>query len=146
MRAYVQDLEGGPARPVTGEIGMGPSIVTPDSQRLLVRTPGGAGHWRFQALAGGAPQPAPLKTYDRPLAFTPDGRALFVSPWSETGPTVVERVDVATGERSPWTEVRVEDKAGAGPMMPIVITPDGQSYAYSVHRVLSELYLVRGLR
>ena len=146
MRAYVQDLEGGPTRPVTGEVGMGPSFVTPDSQRLLVRTPGAAGQWQLHPLAGGAPQPAPLKPFDRPLAFTPDGRALFVSPWSETGPTVVERVDVATGERSPWTEVRVEDKAGAGPMLPIVITPDGQSYAYSVHRVLSELYLVRGLR
>jgi hypothetical protein len=59
---------------------------------------------------------------------------------------VVERVDVATGERSSWTEVRVEDKAGAGPMLPLAITPDGQSYAFSVHRVLSELYLVRGLR
>ena len=30
--------------------------------------------------------------------------------------------------------------------MQFVITPDGRSYAYSVHRVLSELYLVRGLR
>jgi hypothetical protein len=87
-----------------------------------------------------------LDTRDRPLAFTPDGRELYVTPWSETGPVVVERVDLSTGERSRWKEVQVEDKAGAGPMMPIAITPDGQSYAYSVHRVLSELYLVRGLR
>jgi len=58
----------------------------------------------------------------------------------------VERVDLATGQRTGWTEVRVEDKAGAGPMLPMVMTPDGQSYAFSVHRVLSELYLVRGLR
>jgi hypothetical protein len=146
MRAYVQDLEGGPTRPVTGEIGMGPSFVTPDSQRLLVRTAGATGQWQLYPLAGGAPEPAPLKTYDRPLGFTPDGRALFVSPWSETGPPVIERVDVSTGARSLWTEVHVEDKAGAGPMLPIVITPDGQSYAFSVHRVLSELYLVHGLR
>jgi len=146
MRAYVQDLEGGPTRPVTGEIGMGPSFVTPDSQRLLARTAGATGQWQLYPLAGGAPEPAPLKTFDRPLAFTPDGRALFVSPWSETGPPVIERVDVSTGARSLWTEVHVEDKAGAGPMLPLVITPDGQSYAFSVHRVLSELYLVRGLR
>jgi hypothetical protein len=146
MRAFVQDLEGGPIRPLTGELGMGPSFVTPDGQRLLARTPGPAGRWQLYPIAGGAPQPAPLKTFDRPLAFTPDGGALFVSPWSETGPCVVERVDLSTGQRAGWTEVRVEDKAGAGPMLPIVMTPDGQSYAFSVHRVLSELYLVRGLR
>lgn len=146
MRAYVQDLDGGPTRPVSGEVGMGPSFVTPDAQHLLARTPGPAGQWQLHPLAGGAPKPAPLGSFDRPLAFTPDGRALFVSPWSETGPAVVERVELSNGQRSRWTEVRVEDKAGAGPMMPIVMTPDGQSYAFSVHRVLSELYLVRGLR
>ena len=146
MRAFVQDLEGGPIRPLTGELGMGPSLVTPDGQRLLARTPGAAGQWQLYPIAGGAPQPAPLKAFDRPLAFTPDGGALFVSPWSETGPCVVERVDLSTGQRAGWTEIRVEDKAGAGPMLPIVMTPDGQSYAFSVHRVLSELYLVRGLR
>ena len=146
MRAYVQDLDGGPIRPVTGEVGMGPSFVTPDAQHLLARTPGPAGQWQLHPLAGGAPQRSPLGSLDRPLAFTPDGRGLFVSPWSETGPAVVDRVELPTGQRSRWTEVRVEDKAGAGPMMPIVMTPDGQSYAFSVHRVLSELYLVHGLR
>ena len=146
MRACVQDLDGGPVQPVTEEVSMGPSLVTPDGQRLLARTPGPTGQWRLYPIAGGAPEPAPLSAYDRPLAFTPEGRALFVTPWSEAGPVVVERVDLSTRERSRWTEIRAEDKAGAGPTMPIVITPDGQSYAFSVHRVLSELYLVRGLR
>ena len=145
-RAYVQDLEGGPIRPLTGEVSMGPLLVSPDGERLLARTAGAAGQWQLHPIAGGPPQPAPLGKYDRPLAFTPDGRALFVSPWSETGPCRVERVDLATGQRTGWTEVRVEDKAGAGPMLPMVMTPDGQSYAFSVHRVLSELYLVHGLR
>jgi hypothetical protein len=146
MRTYVQDLEGGTIRPLTGEVSMGPVLVAPDGEHLLARTAGAAGQWQIHPIAGGPPQPAPLGKYDRPLAFTPDGRALFVSPWSETGPCRVERVDLATGQRTGWTEVRVEDKAGAGPMLPMVMTPDGQSYAFSVHRVLSELYLVRGLR
>ena len=30
--------------------------------------------------------------------------------------------------------------------MSVVLTPDGRSIAYTVNRVLSELYLVRGLR
>jgi hypothetical protein len=30
--------------------------------------------------------------------------------------------------------------------MPVYITPDGQSYAYSYRRFLSDLYVVSGLR
>jgi eukaryotic-like serine/threonine-protein kinase len=144
-RAFVQDLEGGRPRAVTGEVALAATLVTPDGQRLLARTPGPGGRWQLHPIAGGAAEATPLTSTDRPLAFAPDGRTLFVSPWSMTGPTVIERLDLSTGARTRWTEVRPEDKAGAGPMMPVVITPDGQSYAYSVHRVLSELYLVRGL-
>jgi hypothetical protein len=122
------------------------SLVTRDGRRLLARTPGPAGVWQFYPVDGGAPEPAPLASLDRPLAFTTDGTALFVAPWARTGPFVVERMDLASGARSPWTQVTAEDKAGGGSMMPFVITPDGRSYVYSVHRVLSELYLVRGLR
>ena len=96
MRAYVQDLEGGPTRPVTGEVGMGPSFVTPDSQRLLVRTPGAAGQWQLHPLAGGAPQPAP-STFDRPSPHSrwPRPRVALVGDGSH----LVERADVATGAR-----------------------------------------------
>jgi DNA-binding winged helix-turn-helix (wHTH) protein len=146
MRAYVQDLEGGPARALTGEVAFTPCVVTPDARRVLARTPGPNGRWQFHPVGGGPPEPAPVGALDAPLAFTPDGTGLFVVPWSLTGPLVVERVDLATGARSRWTEVTAADKAGATAMMPLVITPDGRSYAYSVHRVLSELYLVRGLR
>jgi eukaryotic-like serine/threonine-protein kinase len=146
LRAFVQDLDGGPARPLTGAVGLTYFLVTPDARRLLGRTAGPTGVWQFYPVDGGTPEPAPLASLDRPLAFTSDGTGLFVSPWARTGPFVVERMDLARGTRSPWMQVSAEDKAGAGPMIQLVITPDGRSYAYSVHRVLSELYLVRGLR
>jgi hypothetical protein len=31
-------------------------------------------------------------------------------------------------------------------MAPVTLTPDGKSYAYSDYRILSDLYLARGLR
>jgi DNA-binding winged helix-turn-helix (wHTH) protein len=146
LRVYVQDLEGGAPRAITGEVGGAMFLVTRDGARVLARTPGTRGVWQLHPLDGGAVEPAPLASLDRPLAFSTDGRALFVAPFSLAGPFVVERLDLATGARTRWTELTAEDNSGIHPMMQFVITPDGRSYAYSVNRVLSELYLVRGLR
>lgn len=143
QRAFVQDLEGGPARALTNELALTNCVVSPDGRRLLARRPGPNGLWQFHPVDGGAPTPAPLGPLDRPLVFTSDGSGVFVVPFSLTGPLIVDRVDLSTGARSRWTEVAGDDKAP--PMMSFTITPDGRSYAYSVHRVLSELYLVRGL-
>ena len=38
------------------------------------------------------------------------------------------------------------DKAGVYSIIEFVITPDGQSYFYSYTRLLSQLYLVHGLK
>ncbi len=150
LRAFVQDLDGGLARPVTGEVSGAPALVAPDGHRLLARTAGPGGKWQFQALddsgAAGPPAPAPLDAKDRPIAFAADGRALFVLPPWRSGPVRVDRVDISTGERTRWREIQAQDGAGVAYVSPVVISPDGRSYAYSVHRNLSELYLVRGLR
>jgi DNA-binding winged helix-turn-helix (wHTH) protein len=145
VRAFVQDLEGGAARPLTGEVALTSCVVSPDGRLLVARRPGPSGEWQFHPVEGGTPSPAPIGTMERPLVFTADGRGLFVVPFSLTGPLVVERVDLATGARSRWMEVTGQDKAVPPPMRPFAITPDGRSYAYNVHRILSELYLVRGL-
>jgi hypothetical protein len=146
LRAFVQDLEGGPARAATGEVALTPAMVAPDGRRLLVRTAGQEGQWIFVAVDGGATQPARLDPKDRPLEFTADGAGVFVlGPW-RSGPMVVERVDLATGARARWREFATDDGAGGGHLVSVVLTPDGQSYAYSLHRLMSELYLVRGLR
>jgi DNA-binding winged helix-turn-helix (wHTH) protein len=146
LRVFVQDLDGGPARPVTGEVSAAMLLVTRDGRRVLARTPGTDGVWNFYPASGGTPEPAPIASRDRPLAFTTDGTSLFVVPFALTGPLVVERLDLTTRARTRFTEMTAEDKSGIYPMMQFVLTPDGRSYAYSVHRILSELYLVRGLR
>jgi DNA-binding winged helix-turn-helix (wHTH) protein len=145
LRVYAQDLEGGPVRALTGEVGLASFLVTPDARRLLARGPGATGQWRFHPVDGGAPEPAPVASMDRALRFTADGTALFVAPFTRTAPLVVERVDLATGARTPWTQITTEDKSVVVPMMQLVMTPDGRSYAYSVHRIQAELYLVHGL-
>ena len=58
----------------------------------------------------------------------------------------VFRLDLATGRKEPWLEVRPPDPAGVCAFVSLVLTPDGKSYAYTYGRLLTDLYLVEGLR
>ena len=75
--------------------------------------------------------------------------------WSEDGSLFVEqgnmtvdifRVDAATGRRSFWKRLAPPDPAGVHALGPIVLTPDGKTYAYGSARTLSDLYLADGLK
>ncbi len=46
----------------------------------------------------------------------------------------------------PWKELTLEDLAGVVRIDPVRVAPDGRSWAYSYIRVLSNLYVVEGLR
>jgi hypothetical protein len=58
----------------------------------------------------------------------------------------VDVIDVASGARRPWKELRPPDPAGVLAIGPILLSADGQSYIYSYRRLLDELFLVEGLR
>jgi len=81
---------------------------------------------------------------DVPIGWTPDDRALYVHRRGRIS-VVIERVDIETGERTPWHTIRPGDPAGINDIMPVHITPDGQTYAYGYRRFLSDLYVVSGL-
>ena len=61
-------------------------------------------------------------------------------------PARVDLCDVATGARRPWKVIVPPDPAGVLAISPILITPDGKSYAYSYRRLLDDLFLVTGLK
>ena len=95
---------------------------------------------------GGEPVRIPrLREDDVPISFTPDGRELFVARYTET-PPLVERVDIATGRRRPWTAMRRGRSSGNLGHYRVLVTPDGASYAYSYFRRLDDLYLLTGLK
>jgi hypothetical protein len=61
-------------------------------------------------------------------------------------PLKIALVDLATGRRQPWKEIAPADLAGAQGIPTIKFSADGKSYAYSTLRVLSDLYVVDGLK
>jgi hypothetical protein len=96
------------------------------------------------AIEGGEPRPVPgLETEDSLVRFDDTGRALLVTRGSF--PTEIFRVDIATGHRERLGQINPSDRTGAGGIENVILTPDGSTYAYTLQRRLSTLYVVTGL-
>ena len=65
--------------------------------------------------------------------------------WSATAARVY-RVDLDTGNRELWKELMPVDPGGVERISNVVITPDAKSYAYTFSRLLSDLFVVEGLK
>ena len=145
-RLYVQDLEGGPLRPLTPEgFEIGP--VSPDARFVAVEDPMGSPV--LFPVDGGEPHWLPGTTSaDKSIQWEGSGAGLFLA----TGdlPVRIDLYDLATGTRQLWKELAPADRTGVGslsadPNSRVIVTPDGRAYAYSFARALSQLYLVTGV-
>jgi hypothetical protein len=119
-----------------------PPPVSPEGQHVILRD--GTGVPRQWPLAGGPGLAVPgLLPEDQPITYTADGRALFVA--ERAFPIPIVRLDLVTGRRTPWLTLAPPNRAGLRFAIP-VITPDGRHWSLSTARLLTELYVVDGLR
>jgi hypothetical protein len=142
-RIYLQDIDSGAIRAISPE-GVGTTaLATPDSRYVIGWS---AGRLFNYPVDGSAPVPLPyLKPDDRPLQWSRDASSVYV--WrTETWPPVVDRVSTATGLREPWRTILPADPVGVDSVIRIVVTPDGRSYCHDYVRILSELFIVEGLK
>jgi eukaryotic-like serine/threonine-protein kinase len=79
---------------------------------------------------------------DRVLQWSIDGHSLYVQSRME-GRSKIWLVDVATGQKSLWREIPIDEELG---YVQIRVTPDGKTWVHSGTKILSELYVVEGLR
>jgi Tol biopolymer transport system component len=77
--------------------------------------------------------------------WSADGRFLFVRELTPTHANIY-RVEPATGRRELWKTLTPADPTGFVEIYSVHIADDEQSYYYTISRVLSDLYLVRGLQ
>jgi Tol biopolymer transport system component len=145
MRLYLRDVGGGKPTAVSPEgYFFYRGTVTPDSKFVVARGPDRRMY--LYPLEGGEPTGLPGLTDEHlPVRFAPDGRALFFTTRGET-PAKIYRYDVASGRKELWKEVAPADRAGLSTIARAVVTPDGQTYAYSYLRILSYLQLVDGMK
>src|SRR5262249_21349144 len=141
-RVYVIDPSGGPRRPVTPE---GKSVaflvVSADGKRLALGLTDGA--LQVFPVEGGEPRsyPAPADSsfHQIPIAFSEDGRSLYVQQPAGV-PGRIHRLDLATGRREVWREIVSPDSTGILGYGPSLVTPDGRAYVMSYRQMISTLF------
>ena len=142
LRNWVQDVTAGKPLPITPEGTVG-KWVSPDGN-LLVAVDPDRRFWLYPT-AGGQPRALfGIAPGEDPIRWSADAKYLFVA--SDGIPARVNRVEVINGRRRLAWKVAPSDLAGVWNIWPVLVTSDGKSYVYSDYRILSDLYLARGLR
>jgi serine/threonine protein kinase len=141
QRTFVQDLSGNKLTPITPE---GTATrVSPDQKYVTVAA---SGKLSLFPVAGGNSRPiGDLEPGEAVIRWGGDGRYLFLSKLEEPSFFKISRLDVSTGRKEVWKELRTPDPVGVN-MRDVVMTPDGESFAYSFQRDITTLFLIGGLR
>ena len=144
-RLFVQDISGGKPRAITPEgVHFLFQAVAPDGKSVVAT--GRDRRVAIYPIEPGEPLAVPgMEPDDIPLRWTADATSIFVYRPSAP-PLRVDTVDVKTGRRTLWKEIRPPDPSGVEQVGPIRIAPDESSYVYSYRRALDELYLATGLK
>ncbi|MDQ6891759.1 MAG: protein kinase [Acidobacteriota bacterium] len=143
-RFYLMDLEGGKPRPITAENTRALGPISKDGTHFVAGKPDAKAY--IFPIAGGEPVPVPgFETGEAAVGWTADDRFLYVQ--KRGGPAArIDRLDVATGRRELWKEILPADATGVVRVSSVFLSPDGSFYTYAYSRVLSNLYLVEGLK
>jgi serine/threonine protein kinase/Tol biopolymer transport system component len=145
VRLYVQDVNGSSAKAITDE-GVNASMIAISPDGKQVALVGADQRTSLLTLNSGEIRAVPgLEVGEVPIAWTSDGRSLFVYRLGEV-PATVNRLELATGRKQLWKQLIPPDVSGVTDISSILITPDGNNYVYEYGRTLSDLYLVSDLK
>jgi hypothetical protein len=148
-RTYLLDLTGSkPLRPITPER-VEANMPSPDGKYIVGGAPPQPGKTRnltLYAIDGGPSIELPLgaTTYGV-MQWSADSKALYVYK-DGTMPTVIERLDIASGKLFPAREITPADRGGVVSIGPVMCNNTASACAYSDYQTLSVLYVVTGLR
>jgi eukaryotic-like serine/threonine-protein kinase len=144
-RSFVQAIDNQLApKPVTPE-GITVSRVSPDS-KTGVSLRSGSIYLQDLSQSGTASRRISAgEPGEFPVRWSTDGRSFFTAVRQGTAAFRVYRIESATGQKRVWKELKSPDTVGVT-MFSLVLTPDGESYAYSYQRDLSDLYLISHLQ
>ncbi len=143
-RGYRVGIEGGAAHPLTNQTGWQFwSRVSPDG-KFVIQAASVGSNWyakkQIVDLATGQTSAAALIEGDEPLTWASDGRHVFVARIGENTASIF-CVDIFSGQRELWKEIRPADPTGLLHISDLYLTPSGNAYAYNEHPTLSSLYI-----
>jgi outer membrane protein assembly factor BamB len=145
VRLYIVSLDQASGQPISPEgVSLLPYVnnVSPDGKFVAAMGPDST--FALYALDGSGSRPIPgLDHGEVPSTFTADGNSIYVYRPGEL-PAKVYRLNLSTGRKQLWKELMPSDPAGIYYIRPPLFSSDGNAYAYSYARLLSDLYVVDG--
>ena len=140
-RAYLLDAQSGVTRPITPP-GTSDAIISPDGQYVIARN--SSNKFVVYPVSGGEPgSVGGLAADEVPIQWEISNRKLYV--WNRKLPAKIFLLDIKTAARVLWLEITPAQVSGLL-YGEVIITPDGKSYGYRYRRVLTDLFLAKGLR
>jgi len=143
-RDYLIDLSSGDSKLLTPEGTVG-TEVSPDGANVAVRgSDGKVGIW---PLDGGGFRPIPdIDSSNILVGWALDGRSLYMTPRGRLAIRRVFRVNVQTGKTEPWKTFGEGAGTGISTIGRLNVSADEGAYAYVYSRLLSEAYVVSGIK
>jgi len=143
-RDYLIDLSNGNSKPITPE-GIAGVNLSPDGRSTAVLGPDGK--WGIWSLEGGGIRLIPgLDSSYYVNGWSPDGRSVYaISSRASEKTAKVYQVNTVTGKMQLWRTFGAE-AAGVSSVGAPRFSSDGTAYAYIYVRVLSQAYVVTGLK
>ena len=142
-QCFVQNIEGGKPRAVTPE-GVTWCLPSPDGKWIAARDLA-TKQGRLYPLDGGEPRAVPGLMPGENFTWTSDPKFMYASQGGQTS-VKIYRLNIVTGQRQLFKEVTPTDVTGLCGLNHIILSADGRSYVYGYTRLLSDLYLVKGLK
>ena len=146
-RFFVGDVDGSKPKALTALDGFRAAAPSLDGKRLLATGPR-RGFWLYP-FEGGEPTRLPeIAESDQFVGWASNGRGIYFQRNGIAGtlPARIDRFDLETRHFEPFKELQPADPAGVLRVSSPILTPDGSVYVYAYSRVLSNLYVVEGLR
>ncbi|MBZ5642131.1 MAG: winged helix-turn-helix domain-containing protein [Acidobacteriia bacterium] len=142
-RCYVQSVEGGK-----------PRAFTPDGMMLCSVSPRGrilAFTEDFRALlysSQTSEQPEKEFKFEQgeiPGAWTADGKSIYLVR-TQNAQANITLFEIASARRTPWKQFSLPPEKAGMKSGEVIMTPDGQSFAYTYSNHSSDLYLLLGVK
>ena len=143
-RDYLIDIATGDAKPITPE-GTSGVHLSPDGRNTAVSGPDGK--WGIWPLDGTGIQLVPgLDSTYNVVGWSPDSGSVYVrSRRANIKTAEILQVNTATGKMQPWKTFGTE-AAGVSSVSRPHFSRDGTAYAYIYVRIISQAYVVTGLK
>jgi len=142
-RCFIQNVDGGKPRPLTPE-GVSGCQVSPDGQLITATNPLDSSI-KLYPLDGGPARTIVGLLPGEGVSWTTDPHYVYASV-GKVAPVKIYRLNIENGQRELFKELNPSDETGLCDLTNILFSPNGKAYVYGYTRLLSEIYLVNGLK